>query len=218
MDDGMDDQMDDQIQPGETEVARRLGAYAEARLTPTDEAVGRMRASVTAAPRATSEGATQRAAAPIARSRWRRPVAVILAACLTVAVLLGGAAVSTRPGAPLYGAGLWMEGATLPAQLVARAQSEIERLERRIEEARFAAAAGDAGAATASLVAYSTIVTETGAEVADDASARVAVVAALGRHLPILLGLVDAVPDDAEDAATAAFESCTMTLDALDRS
>ncbi len=78
---------------------------------------------------------------------WRRPVVAILAGTLAVAMLAGTVSAS-KPGGPLYATRLWIEMANLPAEVVARAQAEINRLDARLQEAQQASAAGDGPAAS----------------------------------------------------------------------
>ncbi len=215
MDDEMSDGIDDQAQPGDAEVERRLSAFANARLSPTLDAEARIRATVMARVAAPS-GPTAGPAATTRRWRAPRPIALLLAACLTLAVIVGGA-LAARPGGPLYATSVSIEAANLPTQLAQRAQAEVDRLERRIAEARSAVAGRDAGAAEAALTAYSSIVTVAGTESGGDASAVATLASTLTRHVGILEGLVGTVPAPAADAATQALQSCNMTLDGLDQ-
>ena len=133
--------------PGVLELAKRLEAYADARLSPSMAATTRMRTSVMnaahrraaliaadgtfdAAGATTAALAAERAAA--ATNAWRRPVVAILAGCLTLALLVG-TAFAAKPGGPLYAARLWTEMANLPADVVARAEAEIDRLDARLQ-------------------------------------------------------------------------------------
>ncbi len=99
----------------DAELAERLDAYAEARLSPSLSASSRMRASVMAAAQrqaalaradveraalAAAEVASQPRVVPM--PRWRRPVAALLAASLTLALAVGSVA-AAQPGGPLYG-------------------------------------------------------------------------------------------------------------------
>ncbi len=160
----MADDAIDRNDPGMLELARRLEAYADARLSPSIAGTTRMRTSVmNAAHRRAAlgpaddtfdaAGATTATAATVAADRrgagaraWRRPVVAILAGTLTLA-MLAGTVYATKPGGPLYATRLWIEMANLPAEVVARAQAEINRLEARLHEAQQASSAGDGPAA-----------------------------------------------------------------------
>jgi hypothetical protein len=201
MDEEMDE-MDRTAGPGDDQLERRLAAFAEARLTPSDDAVARIRATVVAPARVPRTGT------------WRRPLAAVSAAALVVAILVG-IGFSTSPGGPLYDARLWFESANLSSRPVARAEAEVARLQRRIDEARDASNGGDPSAAAAALRAYSTIVTTTGDETrADPAAARIVVIS-LTRHVVVLGDLAETVQPGAQVAASDALQSCTMTLDEL---
>ena len=210
----MDDEMRDPIEPGEEELARRLQAYADARMTPSDEATARMRATVETALGSLGRAAHEPAAAT-RRFGWRRSAATLLAGGLTLAIVAGAAAYSTRPGAPFYAARLWTEAVNLPTAIVVRAQAEVDRLERRIQEARDASDSGDAGAADAALIAYSTILTEAASEVDGFPDAMATLEATLTREVVVLAFLVETVPEPAMIAATQALQTCNMTLDEL---
>ena len=168
--------------PEDDELTRRLEAYAEARLSPELSATIRMRARVIAAAHrqaALARADADRAAAAIAaqaqgdrtrRSAWRRPLTVLLAAGLTLAVGVGSVA-AAQAGGPLYGARIWAETLTLPSEADARAQAELERLQDRLAEAAAATAAGDLNAANAALEAYAAIVNEATEGAGNDVSA-----------------------------------------------
>ena len=165
------------------ELARRLEAYAEARLSPDRAATARMRAHVMAVAHhraAIARVGTDRVAAPTVlaaaqadrtrRSMWRRPLTALLAAGLTLGVGVGSVA-AAQPGGPLYGARIWAETLTLPANANERAQAELRRLEERLAEAAAATAAGDVNAANAALDAYTAIVNEATEDAGNDVSA-----------------------------------------------
>lgn len=218
------DELDDGIKPEDPEIERRLDAYADARLTPTDDAMARIRANVQAQvdlavdPTAGPSTAATTRAAPTTRVSGRRRVWIGLAAAsLTLVILAGGAVVGARPGGPLYATSLSIEAANLPTQVAERIGAEIDRLERRIAEARSATTGSDAGAADAALTAYASIVTTAGAESSADATARATLADRLNQHVTVLSGLLTTVPPAAAGAATQALQSCTMTLDALDQ-
>ena len=174
------------------ELANRLEAFADARLGPSMAATARKRTNVmNAAHRraalvagdstfGAASATTATIATPAAERRsasartWRRPVVAILAATLAVAMLAGTVSAS-KPGGPLYATRLWIEMANLPADVVARAQAEINRLDARIQEAQQASAAGDGPATSAALTAYSVIVVEAARGSAGDPTASAAI-------------------------------------------
>ena len=149
------------------------------------------------------------------RAAWRVPVAAILAGCLTLA-MLAGTAYATKPGGPLYAARLWIEMANLPAEVVARAQAEINRLDARLLEAQQASSAGDGPAATAALSAYSVIVVEAARGSGGDPTASAAIEVTVTRHVVVLTLMVDSVPPPARDAVKNALSSSAMVLSDLD--
>ncbi|MEA2619422.1 MAG: hypothetical protein QOC97_195, partial [Chloroflexota bacterium] len=175
----MDEDMIESADFGYFELARRLEAYADQRLSPSVAATTRMRAAVMVAAHrraaliradATFDaaGATTSACAAqdptakpatVSHSPWRRPIAAAMAGCLTLA-LFAGTALAAEPGGPLYAVRIWTEMATLPGNLADRAQAEIGRLQERLDEAQRASSAGDVFGTEAALAAYSTIVVE----------------------------------------------------------
>jgi len=185
------------------ELARRLEAYAEARLSPELSATTRMRARVmdaarrqAALARADADRATAIAAAAsaaratrIRRPVWRRPLTALLAAGLTLGVGVGSVA-AAQPGGPLYGARIWAETLTLPANANERAQAELRRLEDRLAEAAAATAAGDLNAANAALEAYAAIVNEATHETGNDVSAAATLDAGVQNNIDVLNALV----------------------------
>lgn len=228
----MDDETLNPIDPGDPEVVRRLEAFADARLTPSADATSRMRAGVmTAAHRqaalieadaATAAAGSTAAAAPAlapiqaetAGWTWRRPVAAVMAGCLTIG-LLAGIAYSTKAGGPLYEARLWTEMATLPSDRPARALAEVARLDQRLQEAQLASTEDDAHATEVALIAYSTIVIEAGQGVAGDTTAATTIRVTVTRHVLVLRVLVDSAPTPARAAAQQALSSSVKVLGEL---
>jgi hypothetical protein len=225
--------LDDVMDPrdgGMLELAWRLEAYADARLTPTAATTIRMRtqlmhiahrraALIAADARVDAAGATTAAlvsehARRSMRARHRALVAV-MAALLTVA-LMAGTALGARPGGPLYPARIWIEMANLPAGLVARAEAEISRLELRLVEAQQASAVDDGQATEAALSAYSSIVIEAARDSAGDLTAMAVIEVAVSRHLMVLTLMADSVPPPARLAIQKALFSSEQVLDDLD--
>ncbi len=227
----MDDDMIDRTEPGYIELARRLEAYADLRLSPGTAATTRMRTAVmTAAHRRAAlihadatfdaAGATTSARAATGkvggRPSWRRPAAALFAGALTLFILVG-TAYGARPGGPLYAARLWTEMANLPADLVDRAEAEVNRLEERLQEAQQASSSGDVPGTQAALVAYSRIVVEAADGSDGDPTASAALEVTVTRHVVVLTLMVDSVPSQARQAAEQALTSSTMALDDLDK-
>ncbi|MDO8483870.1 MAG: DUF5667 domain-containing protein [Candidatus Limnocylindrales bacterium] len=209
--------------PEDDELARRLEAYAEARLSPEPSAPSRMRAQVMAAAQrhaALARADGDRAAAPAAhsgrmrRSPWRRSMTALLAAGLTLGLGVSSVA-AVQPGGPLYGVRIWAETLTLPTTAAERAQAELRRLEERLTEAAAATAAGDTNAANAALEAYGAIVSEatTGADVS--AAARATLDAGVRRNIEVLTVLAGRVPEPARDAIEHAIERSDSALDTI---
>ena len=197
----MDDFMYRRDDPRDPEIERLLDAFAELRLSPSLAATTRMRAGVMAAAHrraallqadATtalgSIAATPTRLGSRAGLRWRRPAAALMAATLTLGVLAGTVAASSA-GGPLYATRIWIETVNLPRDVLARAQAEVIRLDRRIQEARDASAAGDTAATEAALAAYSTIVEQATSETGGDPTATATLDASVTRHVTVLTAL-----------------------------
>ena len=226
------DRMDDEpMQQDRTkdELTQRLEAYAEARLSPDLSATIRMRARAMAAAHrhaALAQADADRAAAVAAeagltrfdrtrRSAWRRPLTGLLAAGLTLGLGVSSVA-AAQPGGPLYGARVWAESLTLPAEANARAQAELDRLQSRLAEAAAAAAAGDTNAANAALEAYSGIVNEATQGAGNDVSAAATLETGVRSNIDVLTVLVDRVPTEAaRDAIQRAIDRSDSALDEL---
>jgi hypothetical protein len=215
---------------GLLELRSRLESYANARLTPSVDATTRMRTSVMVAahrraalvatdPTFLARGASTAAlAADSSRATAkavRRLTVALMAGLLTLAVMAGTAS-AAKPGGPLYGTRIWIEMANLPADLVARAQAEISRLDARLQEAQQASNEGDGPAAEAALAAYSVIVIEAADGSAGDATASATIVIAVSHHVVVLTALIDSVPAPARAAVQNALTSSTKVLDDLD--
>lgn len=223
--------MDDWMIPadhGELELVRRLEAFADLRLALSGSATTRLRTSVmTAAHRraALMEADAARDAATanvelvaeqarLARGSSRRPVAALLAACLTLGIV-AGTAFAAGPGGPLYAGRLWIETASLPADPMARANAEVSRLEERLREAQQASRDGNGTAAQAALAAYSAIVAEAESGTGGDPAANAVIGATVTRHVAVLTLLLDSVPVAARDAIEHAIASSSKVLEDL---
>jgi hypothetical protein len=210
--------------PEDIELARRLEAYAEARLSPELAATTRMRANVMAAAHrhaALARPDVARAAAVATaqidrtrRSTWLRPMTALLAAGLTLAVGVGSVA-AAQAGGPLYGVRIWSETLTLPASANERAQAELRRLEGRLAEAAAATAKGDLNAANAALDAFAAIVNEATHDAGNDVSAAATLDVGVRSNIDVLTVLADRVPEQARDAIEQAIKRSDSALDEL---
>jgi hypothetical protein len=201
----------------DVELAERLEAYAEARLSPSLSATSRMRAQVMAAAQrqaalAAAELASRRRV--VHGTRWRRPVAALLAAALTLGLAVGSVA-AARPGGPLYGARIWAETLTLPTSVADRAGAEVRRLNDRLAEAAAATTAGDTNAADAALAAYNSILAEATAGTHGDAVANAALDTAVRRNIEVLTALLKRVPTQAQDAIQHAIDQSGSAANGL---
>jgi Domain of unknown function (DUF5667) len=206
------------------ELAQRLEAYAEARLSPSLSATSRMRTQVMAAAHRQAALAqadanrTLLAAADIAarptamrRPAWRRPVSALLAACLILALAVSSVA-AARPGGPLYGARIWVETLTLPTSAAERASAEVRRLNERLAEVDAAMRAGDTNAADAALSAYNAIVSEATAGTNGNAAANATLDTAVRHNIEVLTLLAGSVPDPARDAIEHAIQQSSSAV------
>jgi hypothetical protein len=215
--------------PAFREVTRHLEAYADLRLSPSAAATTRMRmrvmntahrraaliqadATFGAADLTVSALAAQRAR--VVRHEWRRPVAAVFAACLTLGLVVG-TAFAANPGGPLYAARMWTEMANLPSGPVDRANAEVGRLEQRLTEAQQASTAGDTPAAEAALAAYTQILAEATEASSGDPTASAAIELSVSRHVAVLTLLAGTVPEAARGAVEQALASSTMVLQDL---
>ncbi len=205
------------------ELTRRLEADAEACLSPDLSTRTRMRAEVMAAALGGAEAARADAdRVPTVgmmvrvdrqrRSAWRRPMALLLAAGLTVALSVSSVA-GAQPGGPLYGARIWAETLTLPSSANERAQAELRRLDARLAEAAAATGAGDANAANAALEAYGAIVEEATVGAGDSVSAAATLETGVRSNIDVLTVLAGRVPDKQRDAIRHAIERSDKALD-----
>ncbi|MFL5682445.1 MAG: hypothetical protein ACJ77O_04815 [Chloroflexota bacterium] len=224
---------DDTMDPNDAgllEISRRLEAYADLRLSPSVLATISMRSSVMSAAHrrsasiaadvareaaaATAHAEREDRASPTGR-RLYRPAAAFMAASLALA-MLAGTVYGAKAGGPFYNSRLWVEAANLPAGLVARAQAEAVRLDRRIAEVQQASSDGDAPAAEAALAAYSVIVAEAVQGAAGDLTATATIEISMTRHVVVLTGLTATVPAQARAAVQAALVSSSKVIEKLD--
>jgi hypothetical protein len=213
---------------GDVELTRRLEAFAVARLSPDAAAVRRMRSRVMREARARLE---MRATAGADRMTdggaivvpihlghghrgLRRVAGLLLAAALAVSVV-GGAALAAAPGGPLYATALWLEELTLPSGGEARAQADLGRLQRRLDEARAAAASGDGTALAAALAAYGVAVDDAVATAGTNEAWLARLKVALGNHLAVLAALTADVPEQARHAIEQAIVKSSGARDRI---
>jgi hypothetical protein len=222
----MDDTMQ-QTRSGDLELTRRLEAFAVTRLSPDAAAVRRMRARVMREARARfvaqptsaapmTAGGLAAAPIPIRRGHpaLRRVAALLLAAALSVSAV-GGAALGAAPGGPLYGTALWLEELTLPAGGEARSRADLGRLDRRLDEARVAAAGGNGNAVAAALAAYRETVDDAIAAAGTNDVWLARLEAALGKHLAVLTALTGKVPEQARGAIEQAIVKSSGARDRI---
>jgi hypothetical protein len=213
--------------PGDLEVYRRLDAFAQLRLAPDAAAMARIRTVLVAQ-------ATNMAGAGVAvgavpaepirlandrrwgRSRRRigRSAAALLAATLTLGLVVGSVAAS-RAGGLLYGSRLWVETMLLPGAPEARADAQVARLDDRLAEVRAALASGDSGATSAALEAYASILADLEAQAASDPAVADRVRDDVQRHLAVLEALIGHVPPQAQEALRHALDRSDSALDHL---
>jgi hypothetical protein len=205
---------------GGQELARRLEAYARARLSPDEAAVARIRARVMLEARARLETAPAVHVVPDrtpigwARGarRLRRPAALLLAAGLSLGVV-GGAAFAAQPGGPLYNTRLWLEAATLPSDPAARTAADVARLDARLDEVAEATRGGNEHGADAALAAYQAVVDDALRAAGTSDALLAELEDALGKHLTVLNGLLDKAPEQARPGIENAIEKSGRALE-----
>jgi hypothetical protein len=213
--------------PGDLEVYRRLDAFAQLRLAPDAAAMARIRLVLVAQATSMLDTRVAVAAAPaepirlandrrwgISRRRIGRAAAALLAATLTLGLIVGTVAAS-RAGGPLYGSRLWVENMLLPGAPDARADAQVARLDGRLAEVRSALASGDAGATSAALEAYASILADLDAQAAADPAVADRILDDVQRHLAVLEALIGHVPPQAQDALRHALDRSDAALDHL---
>jgi len=211
--------------PADLEIYRRLDAFAQVRLAPDAPAMARIRTALMgqafALAGARSAALTSAAPLPVALPErpafafprpQRRAAAAVLAACLVVGVGAGSVAAS-QAGGPLYGPRMWIEAATLPSDPMARANAQLARLDARLEEVRIASGTGNAGAAEAALDAYIVIVADLDAQAATNSAVAASLEDDMARRQVVLIGLLDKVPAQAQDAIQHALQQGSNAID-----
>ncbi len=169
---------------GDDELARRLRAYAGARLSPDPWASIRMRTAVI------EHGHAARAEAS-RRSGWRRlirPLRVVALVGVLAVATGASAALAASPGGPLYGARLWVESALIPLSGDPGA-ARVDLIDQRLDEVTAAVNAGNANAANAAGNAYSNEVDQAAQAAAQNRADLLALRATVARQLTHLQGL-----------------------------
>ena len=149
-------------------------------------------------------------------SAFRRPLVGLAAASLLVVLAVGGTFAATAPGAPLYGARLWLEDATLPADPAARADAEMSHLQDRLAEAEAGARSGNGAAVTAAIEAYRATLDEALQAAGGDLTREQRLQVELQRHRAVLEALVTAQQGNG-NASTAIQAALDRNADAIDR-
>ena len=214
--------------PADLEIYRRLDAFAQVRLAPDAAAMARIRTALMgqalALADARSAALTSPAPLPVALPArptvafprpQRRAAAAVLAACLVVGVGAGSVAAS-QAGGPLYGPRMWIEAVTLPSDPMARANAQLARLDARLQEVRVAAENGNAGAAEAALEAYAVIVADLDAQAATNSAVAASLEDGMARRQVVLIGLIDEVPAQAQDAIQHALQQGANAMEGSD--
>lgn len=203
---------------GHDELDWRLQTYAAARLSPSPDAVHRMRRAVVARAAdiaAIREFEERRLAEAAERRRFRhrgafgwltatrrRGAAALLAAALTVGST--AAVFAAGPGSALYPTRVWLEAMFLPAQSDARSAAHVDLLEQRVEDAEHAAGGGDPNGVAAALAAYRAEIEAAIADAQGDPARLAELQHALDIHVLLLEQLAQDAPADAQNAVHAA--------------
>ncbi len=203
--------MQERLADDERDVAKRLEAYADARLRPDPAAMRRIRSAVVA------EARRQAGPLPFRRRPAVRYGLALLAAAALLVAITGSAFAAGQPGGPLYGARLWAESANLPTDPSARAEAQLTRLDLRLQELRTALAAHDQGAAAAALDAYRSILDETLASEPASSTLDQRLEAAISKHLAILEALLKTAPPQALDGLQNAIDRSDNALQVLEQ-
>ena len=194
------------------EIEDILEAYAEARLSPANPILARMRAVVMteaaayaalrAAERRQVEAAVVEAPAPrrfgfprLTLASFARP-AFALGFAFMLALGTGAAVTAAPPGSPFYNTRVALEVLFLPTQIDARLASHEQHLEERLAEAEAAAARGDANALAAALAAFQAELDATIADAGDDFARLAHFQAVLEKHLVKLRALSAKLPTE----------------------
>ena len=191
-----------------------IQTYVDARLTPSPDAVRRMRNALVV--QATAAAALRELEAQsLETARRRQMISLVFsrrvaAAALAASLVVGSSAavLAATPGSAFYPIRLWVEGATLPTSDDARAAVHVSRLELRLEELERALRSHDPNAVAAALAAYQAEV----AAAVEDAGADTARLARLEAALGIHAIVLETLEEDATEVTSPAVK------DAIDAS
>jgi hypothetical protein len=212
----MNDDLMNQDTMATDEMEQRLRTYADARLSPTPEAVERMRAAIVArAAGAAAMRDVQRRPGTVFRRSWwpirsRRAVGALLAASLTVGS--AAAVFAATPGSPLYGTRLWLEALTLPQSGDARIDAQVGQLDQRDAEVQQASSGHDAAAITAALAAFDEEMAAAIRDAGNDPSKLAHLETVLQKHITVLEGVLANAPAAAVPAIEGAITASSKAL------
>ncbi|MEO8462539.1 MAG: hypothetical protein ABI555_04960 [Chloroflexota bacterium] len=144
----------------------------------------------------------------------RRGVAVLLAASLTIASVAGVSAASTA-GGPLYGARIWLETATLPADANARALERLHQIDARAQELEQATRGGNGSAVAAAIAAYRDAIDVALTEAGTDSNHLANLEASLGLHVDVLETIKERAPEQAQGGLGRAIEASSKAVDKI---
>jgi len=198
------------------EMEQRLLAYADARLSPSPEAVDRMRAAIVArAAGAAAMRDVQRPSAALNGRGWwpfrsRRAAGVLLAASLTVGS--AAAVFAATPGSPLYATRLWLQSLTLPSSGDARIAAQVDQLEQRDAEVAQASLAQDPAAITSALAAFDQEIADAVRDAGNDPARLARLEIVLQKHITVLQGVEASAPAAAVPAIEAAIEASSKAI------
>lgn len=212
----MNDDLMNQDTMATDEMEQRLHAYADARLSPTPDAVERMRAAIMARAAATAAlGDVRRRAGTVVRRSWwpirsRRAIGALLAASMSVGS--AAAVFAATPGSPLYGTRLWLEALTLPQSGDARIDAQVVQLDQRDAEVVQASSAQDAAAVRAALAAFDDEMAAAIRDAGNDPSKLAHLETVLQKHITVLEGVLANAPATAVPAIEGAITASSKAL------
>lgn len=200
--------------PGTQELEERLEAYASTRLSPRRKEIARMRVSLVEEARMRQLQATLSSGA-LAGRRRRLATSLFLAAAVALGGAVGVAATSVA-GGPLYGARIWLETATLPADPAQRALERLHLIDARVVDLEQAAASGNASAVAAATAAYRESVQAAFNEAGSDSMHLTDLKSDLGIHVTVLETLAERVPAKALDGINNAIDASNKAVQRID--
>lgn len=210
----------DRLGMTDAEVEARLRAYADARLSPSEDWSAATRAQLVALAERQADAQARESLAhrqrraraersPLFAGFRRRAAAGLIAAALTIGSV--GAVLAADPSSALYPARLFLESVTLPS---GNASAELDRLDRRISDAQAAAQRGHGSGVSAALAAYRQTLLDALKAAGDDPERLARLNAALGVHAVVLTELQKTAPDNAGQAVKDALDANKDARDA----